>query len=207
MTSRVLHSLRSHSGIVSKKGQRNDTMKVRDVPQVGFRSDRDCSTAGPAPQSVAEPRADPDDVLQPLQKRLKLSDARSPVAEVDQEVNREERDAVSEENSEEHLVRAEPLKAGSQTDTEKLKRRVVADEEQKQAEIAVAETSRSQLRGFLDGPVLAGSGSGVVSKWDDDVIFRNQAAKVAPRDAKSSEFINDSVHSNAHRKFLEKFVR
>lgn len=44
----------------------------------------------------------------------------------------------------------------------------------------------------------------VKRRWDDDVVFKNQArgeAKIAKR------FINDTIRNDFHRKFLQKYMK
>lgn len=44
----------------------------------------------------------------------------------------------------------------------------------------------------------------VKRRWDDDLVFRNQAANVS--DKPSKEFVNDLLRSEFHRKFMLKCV-
>lgn len=41
-------------------------------------------------------------------------------------------------------------------------------------------------------------------RWDDDVVFRNQARK---EQARSARFINDTVHNDFHKRFMKKYIR
>jgi protein CWC15 len=43
----------------------------------------------------------------------------------------------------------------------------------------------------------------VPRRWDDDVVFKNQANK----DTKTKRFVNDTVRNDFHRKFLKRYVR
>ena len=55
-------------------------------------------------------------------------------------------------------------------------------------------------------PTASASGVGAVRKrWDDDVVFRNQARDEPVKAGK--RFINDTTKSDEHRVFLKKFVR
>ena len=45
----------------------------------------------------------------------------------------------------------------------------------------------------------------VKRRWDEDVVFKN-CARSEP-DKKKNEFINDSLRSEFHRKFMEKYVK
>jgi len=58
------------------------------------------------------------------------------------------------------------------------------------------------LRG---NPLLrAGEGFGVKRRWDDDVVFRNQA-RIEPEVKK--RFINDTIRNDFHKKFLSKYIK
>ena len=42
-------------------------------------------------------------------------------------------------------------------------------------------------------------------RWTEDTVFKNQA-RVLPKD-KSTKFINDTIRSDFHRKFLAKYIQ
>jgi len=42
-------------------------------------------------------------------------------------------------------------------------------------------------------------------RWDDDVVFKN-CAKIED-DKKKVEFINDTLRSEFHRKFMAKYIK
>lgn len=44
----------------------------------------------------------------------------------------------------------------------------------------------------------------VKRRWDDDVVFKNQA-RTEPKRAK--RFINDTVRSDFHKRFLDRYVK
>lgn len=48
----------------------------------------------------------------------------------------------------------------------------------------------------------AGGGFAVKRRWDDDLIFKNQA--VTLEKAKKGEFVNDLLRSEFHKKFMQK---
>lgn len=41
-------------------------------------------------------------------------------------------------------------------------------------------------------------------RWDDDVVFRNQAAK---EPVKQSRFINDTIRNDFHKRFLDRYMK
>jgi protein CWC15 len=42
-------------------------------------------------------------------------------------------------------------------------------------------------------------------KWNDDVVFRNQAAK--EKGGGERRFINDTVRNDFHKRFMDKFMK
>ena len=43
-------------------------------------------------------------------------------------------------------------------------------------------------------------------RWDDDVVFKNQARGTDDRN-RPKEFINDMLRSDFHKRFMNKYVR
>ncbi|ODN74146.1 hypothetical protein L202_07597 [Cryptococcus amylolentus CBS 6039] len=59
------------------------------------------------------------------------------------------------------------------------------------------------------GSTTASSVSGgfaVKKRWDDDVIFKNQAVGIDDR-PKKGEFVNDLLRSEFHKKFMNRFIK
>lgn len=57
-------------------------------------------------------------------------------------------------------------------------------------------------------PLLTGSGKSdfkVKRRWNDDVVFKN-CARGEP-EQKGKNFINDTLRSDFHRKFMEKYIK
>jgi len=55
-------------------------------------------------------------------------------------------------------------------------------------------------------PLLQSQPSFIVKRrWDEDVVFRNTAKSVD--DKKQPNFINDSIRSDFHRKFMSKYIK
>ncbi|KAK1031522.1 complexed with cef1p [Friedmanniomyces endolithicus] len=91
-------------------------------------------------------------------------------------------------------IKAERAEAAAKVAAEQAKR----DEEQREKDIA------------LGNPLLNGNGAeegyGVKRRWDDDVVFRNQARGTEER-GKEKRFVNDLLRSDFHRRFMDKYVR
>ena len=52
-------------------------------------------------------------------------------------------------------------------------------------------------------PLMDGSAYSLEKRWYEDTVFKNQA-KTEPKDKK--RFINDTVRSDFHKKFLSKYI-
>lgn len=106
----------------------------------------------------------------------------------------------SDDEDDEAALQAELAKIRSER--ESLKQRE-AEEEAKQEESKLEEAA------LLGNPLLAGEGGDAMSgklkrRWNDDVVFRNQA-KGEPEIKK--RFINDTIRNDFHKRFLNKFIR
>ena len=74
------------------------------------------------------------------------------------------------------------------------------------------EEERIRMENILSGnPLLnytnkaAKSDLRVKRRWDDDVVFKN-CARAEP-DKKEPQFINDSLRSEFHKKFMDKYIK
>ena len=55
---------------------------------------------------------------------------------------------------------------------------------------------------------VAATGFRVKRRWDDDVVFKNCAKTDAlTGDKRVSQFINDSLRSEFHRRFMDKYIK
>jgi len=105
------------------------------------------------------------------------------------------------DDDEEELLKAE---------LERIRQERAVEAEKRAAEEAKRRQSEkeSELRG--GNPLLAQIAAGqpvdfsVKRRWDEDVVFKNQTRGEvkAPR-----RFINDTVRSDFHRKFLERYIK
>lgn len=92
----------------------------------------------------------------------------------------------------------------------KIKRERAADTEKEEQE-KKQEDERIRMENILSGnPLLnytaAPKGDAKIKRrWDDDVVFKN-CARSEP-DKKTPAFINDSLRSDFHKKFMEKYIK
>ncbi|CAG9803174.1 unnamed protein product [Chironomus riparius] len=91
----------------------------------------------------------------------------------------------------------------------KIKRERAVDSAKKEAE-KVQEEERIRMENILSGnPLLnyasAPKGSAKVKRrWNDDVVFKNCARSEVEKDG---SFINDSLRSEFHKKFMDKYIK
>lgn len=103
----------------------------------------------------------------------------------------EDEDEEAELMRELNKIKAERAEAAAKVAAEQAKK----DEEQREKDIA------------LGNPLLNPKADyGVKRRWDDDVVFKNQARGTEER-GKEKRFVNDLLRSDFHKKFMDKYVR
>ena len=91
----------------------------------------------------------------------------------------------------------------------RIKKERAAEEAQKEAEKREAE-ERIRMENILSGnPLVSASSSKsdfkVKRRWDDDVVFKN-CARSEP-DKSKVNFVNDTLRSEFHKKFMDKYIK
>mmetsp|Transcript_2142 Transcript_2142/g.5680 ORF Transcript_2142/g.5680 Transcript_2142/m.5680 type:complete len:290 (-) Transcript_2142:49-918(-) len=110
----------------------------------------------------------------------------------------------SDDEDEEEALQAELAKIRAERDAVKAKEESEREEEER-AKLEEAALTGNPLLSSSDGGGAASSGK-MKRRWNDDVVFRNQA-RDEPDRAGKRRFINDTVRNDFHRRFLNKFVR
>lgn len=92
----------------------------------------------------------------------------------------------------------------------KIKSERAQDDAKREAERA-QEEERIRMENILSGNPLLNYSSAqksgapkVKRRWNDDVVFKNCARTEAD---KPVDFVNDSLRSQFHRKFMEKYIK
>ena len=106
----------------------------------------------------------------------------------------------SEEESEEEDETADLMR-----ELEKIKREKAEKKAKEDAEQAAKEQEEREEGIALGNPLLNPQAFNVRRRWDDDVVFKNQARGTEQNSRK--EFVNDLLRSDFHRKFMSKYVR
>ncbi|KAJ1965803.1 complexed with cef1p [Dispira parvispora] len=91
---------------------------------------------------------------------------------------------------------------------EKIKRERAEEEAKKKQQQILLEESQRSIQVLQANPLLNLSSDhsfAVKRRWDDDVVFKNQAKDVDDRPQK--RFINDMLRSDFHKKFMSKYIR
>ena len=116
-------------------------------------------------------------------------------------------DASSDEDDDEDSD-DEDDEAALQAELAKIKAEREAAKQKQAEEEAKREESKLEEAALLGNPLLAGGSDDMTGKlkrkWNDDVVFRNQA-KGEPGVKK--RFINDTIRNDFHKRFLNKFIR
>jgi protein CWC15 len=113
-------------------------------------------------------------------------------SEEDEESDEESDDEEAELRRELAKMKAERAEAAAKAAAEQDKK----DQDQRERDIA------------LGNPLLNPQKEdyGVKRRWDDDVVFKNQARGTDER-GKEKRFVNDLLRSDFHRRFMDKYVR
>jgi protein CWC15 len=143
----------------------------------------------------AEPTTDSRQALEWLM-------AHDPDAEPKREADKESSSSGDEnddddddDDEEEELLRELEKIKRERADEAAMRERAIEEERSMAARDAVAHSN----------PLLVTASSQTVSKkWYEDTVFRNQAKNVSKE---PKRFVNDTIRSDFHRKFLDRFVK
>ncbi|KAL9190807.1 hypothetical protein ACHAXT_000513 [Thalassiosira profunda] len=119
--------------------------------------------------------------------------------ESDLDASDDDSDLDSDDEDEEAALQAELAKIRAERAAAKAK---------EDAEAAAEEQAQMEEAALTGNPLLnsggAASGRKRSSRWNEDVVFRNQA-RGEPETKK--RFINDTVRNDFHKRFLNKFIK
>lgn len=143
-----------------------------------------------------------------VQRALEQNSKRQKTEAV-QPANLDADDPVESENSDSDD--SEDDTAALLAELNKIKKERATEESKKEAE-RKQEEERIRMENILSGnPLINYSATAKVAdmkikrRWDDDVVFKN-CARSEP-DRKAGNFINDSLRSEFHKKFMDKYCQ
>ncbi|CAI4218796.1 unnamed protein product [Parascedosporium putredinis] len=93
-----------------------------------------------------------------------------------------------------------------QRELERVRREKAERRAREEAERQKEEEEQREKDIALGNPLLNKPDFNMKRRWDDDVVFKNQARDTDER-GKKKEFINDTLRSDFHRRFMNKYVR
>ncbi|ERS99333.1 hypothetical protein HMPREF1624_04532 [Sporothrix schenckii ATCC 58251] len=119
----------------------------------------------------------------------------------DEEEEDDDDDDDSDEESDD-----EDETAALQRELEKIKRERAEKREREEREREAAEAEERERDIARGNPLLNKPDFTIKRRWDDDVVFKNQARGTDDK-GKQKEFINDLLRSDFHKRFMNKYVR
>ncbi|CAG8105697.1 unnamed protein product [Penicillium nalgiovense] len=111
----------------------------------------------------------------------------------------------SEEDSSDEDSDDEDEAAELMRELEKIKKERLEQREKEERERALEEEEQREVDIARGNPLLNSQDFNMKRRWDDDVVFKNQARGTENRDGK--EFVNDLLRSDFHKRFMGKYVR
>ncbi|KAF2270080.1 Cwf15/Cwc15 cell cycle control family protein-like protein [Lojkania enalia] len=112
----------------------------------------------------------------------------------------------SSESSEDEDDDEEDETAALMRELEKIKKERAEAKAKEEAERAAEEQEQREIDIARGNPLLNPRDFTMKRRWDDDVVFKNQARGTEDKN-KKKEFINDMLRSDFHKKFMNKYVR
>ncbi|ESZ92656.1 hypothetical protein SBOR_6961 [Sclerotinia borealis F-4128] len=140
-----------------------------------------------------------DDEEDPEAKRRRI-------LEETRDIDADSDDAGESDSSDDDSDDDEDETAELQRELEKIKRERAEKREEEERERLAVEDAEREHDIALGNPLLnVKTDFNVKRRWDDDVIFKNQAR--GTEDKGKKEFVNDLLRSDFHKRFMSKYVR
>ncbi|WYZ40212.1 hypothetical protein EsH8_IV_000553 [Colletotrichum jinshuiense] len=162
-------------------------------------SDADDAPSGGVKRALeAGSQADGEEDFETKRRRI-LEESRDVDASSEDEDEEDDDASDSDEDSDDE-------EAELQREMEKIRRERAEKREREEQERAKAEEEERERDIALGNPLLNKPDFNMKRRWDDDVVFKNQARGTEDK-GKSKEFINDLLRSDFHKRFMSKYVR
>ncbi|KAI1944654.1 complexed with cef1p [Ophidiomyces ophidiicola] len=120
--------------------------------------------------------------------------------DIDADSDGDDSDSIEEESDDEEDETAELMR-----ELEKIKRERAEQKEREEQEKAAKEQEQREYDIARGNPLLNPQDFNLKRRWDDDVVFKNQARGTENKGKK--EFVNDLLRSDFHKRFMSKYVR
>ncbi|GAA5803568.1 Pre-mRNA-splicing factor Cwf15/Cwc15 [Helicostylum pulchrum] len=147
---------------------------------------------------------------EPNSEKQKLMQEAERLAKLDKEDSEQESDASSSDSDDSDDDSDDDDNAAELLATLQRIRQERAEEKERQEREAREEQQTEKEQEAMEGNPLLNIGQekrdfSVKRRWDDDVIFKNQARGLDDKPKK--RFVNDMLRSDFHRKFLHKYIQ
>ncbi|RUS19766.1 Pre-mRNA-splicing factor Cwf15/Cwc15 [Endogone sp. FLAS-F59071] len=158
------------------------------------------------PRAMLEDEEEKEDDVEPETKRRRLVEEAAKVVRLDKDDSDddEEEDSDGDEDDEEDDTQE------LMNELEKIKKERAEEKARLELE-KQAEEDAKRRQDILTGNPLLNIGDAekkdfsVKRRWDEDVVFKNQARGVDEKPKK--RFVNDTLRSDFHKRFLGKFIK
>ncbi|BDD63066.1 complexed with cef1p [Monascus purpureus] len=138
-----------------------------------------------------------DETEDPDAKRRRILEE---TRDIDADSDLSESDSSDEDSDDEEDEAAELMR-----ELEKIKKERLAQKEKEERERAAEEQDKREYDIARGNPLLNPQDFNMKRRWDDDVVFKNQAR--GTEEKRGKEFVNDLLRSDFHRRFMSKYVR
>lgn len=177
-----------------KEGQDSE----KDLEQKDFKAELEAREREHFSKRTADEAGAIAEAQEQAEKRLKSIEQLDPDLDADDDVAADDSESSDDEDDEAELLR----------ELQKIKQERAEEAAEKEA-LKDAELEKTRADAYMQGnPLLRqqqSTGDFAVSRrWDDDVVFKNCAKK---EDKSESGFVNDTLRSEFHRRFMSKYVR
>ncbi|KIW62955.1 pre-mRNA-splicing factor cwc15 [Phialophora macrospora] len=159
------------------------------------------TTAEPLPDSPNPPKRP----LEHASDDIEDQDSEAKRRRILEETRDIDADSVGDEDSESSDEESDDEEAELMRELEKIKRERAEQKAREEAEHAKQAQDQREKDIALGNPLLNPKAFNVKRRWDDDVVFKNQARGTEQKGNK--EFVNDLLRSDFHKKFMSKYVR
>ncbi|KAH8909796.1 Cwf15/Cwc15 cell cycle control protein [Coniochaeta sp. PMI_546] len=134
-------------------------------------------------------------------KRRKILEETRDIDKDDSDSEDDEDDEDSDDDSD-----SDDEEAELQRELERVRRERAEKREREEREKQAAEQEARERDIALGNPLLNKTDFNIKRRWDDDVVFKNQARGTEDK-GKKKEFVNDLLRSDFHKRFMGKYVR
>ncbi|EFQ99200.1 pre-mRNA-splicing factor cwc15 [Nannizzia gypsea CBS 118893] len=159
-------------------------------------SNTDAEPSVPKRQLESAPGQEEDADEDPEAKRRRILEE---TRDIDADSDGGDSDSSEEDSDDEEDETAELMR-----ELEKIKRERAEQREREEQEQAAKEQEEREIEIARGNPLLNPQDFNIKRRWDDDVIFKNQARGTENKGDK--EFVNDLLRSDFHKRFMVCFL-